>query len=463
MAAEQRILDAAALGGGRGADDSSIGLALLQAHAHNGLQLNPGQQALVRGMATSGARLQLALAPAGTGKTTAMAVLAAAWTNSGGTVIGLAPTAAAAEVLADDAHITTDTMAKFVHLAGTPHDRSQRRDPARRWFDTVGPDTLVIVDEAGMASTFELDATIAHALAKGASVRLVGDDQQLASISAGGVITDLASRPETLTLSTVVRFRDPAQSAASLALRDGDPAGIAYYIDHGRVHVGADHTAADMAYQAWAADIAAGHRSVLIAPTNALVAGLNERARLDRLRTSPKPSATVTLSDGLTASAGDWIVTCQNARRLRLRNGSWVKNGHRWVIKSVQRDGSLTAYRLGSDPKSGTIRLPADYVAANTTLGYAATFNAAQGLTRRHPQDQGHLPHCGFGSSDPPTALRRRHPRQRRKPPLLFDLRSRPAPHPGAQGHPPADRGRHPHRDPAPRRPPGLRTHRRAS
>lgn len=380
-AAERRILDAAELRGGRGVDDASIGLAMLEAHAQNGLQLNAGQEALVRGMATSGARLQLALAPAGTGKTTAMSVLAAAWTNSGGNVIGLAPTAAAAEVLAEDAHITTDTMAKFVQLAGTEQDRSARRDPARAWFNTIGPDTLLIVDEAGMASTVELDEMIRHALAKGASVRLVGDDQQLASISAGGVLTDLANRPETLTLSEVVRFRDPAQSAASLAIRDGDPAGIAYYIDHGRVHVGVDHTAADMAYQGWADDIAAGHRSVLLAPTNEMTTQLNERARLDRLRTEKSPSATVTLSDGLTASAGDWIITRQNSRGLRLRNGTWVKNGHRWVIKSVHRDGSLTAYRLGSDPKTGTVRLPADYVAANTTLGYASTINAAQGLT----------------------------------------------------------------------------------
>ncbi|MEX3646440.1 MobF family relaxase [Mycolicibacterium porcinum] len=380
-AAERRILAVAEERGGRVADDTSIGLAMLEAHAQHGLQLNAGQEALVRGMATSGARLQLALAPAGTGKTTAMSVLAAAWTNSGGNVIGLAPTAGAAEVLANDAHITTDTMAKFVQLAGTEQDRSARRDPARKWFNAIGPDTLLIVDEAGMASTFDLDEMITHAKAKGAKVCLVADDQQLASISAGGIITDLASRPETLTLSAVVRFRDPAQSAASLAIRDGDPAGIAYYIDHGRVHVGADQTAADMAYQAWADDIKAGHRSVLLAPTNELVAELNERARLDRLRTSPKPSATVTLSDGLTASAGDWIITRKNARGLRIRNGPWVKNGHRWVIKTAHRDGSVTAHRLGSDPKTGTVRLPADYVAANTTLGYASTINAAQGIT----------------------------------------------------------------------------------
>ena len=43
-------------------------------------------------------------------------------------------------------------------------------------------------------------------------------------------------------------------------MRAGDPAGIGYYIDHHRVHVGADATAADMAYDAWTADVDAGSR-----------------------------------------------------------------------------------------------------------------------------------------------------------------------------------------------------------
>ncbi|WP_459958577.1 AAA family ATPase, partial [Mycobacterium avium] len=164
-------------------------------------------------------------------------------------------------------------------------------DPARAWFDRISSDTLLIVDEAGMASTADLDTLIAHALARGASVRLIGDDQQLASVSAGGVLRDLAERHDTVTLSTVVRFTHPetgqSEAAASLAIRAGDPAGIGFYIDHHRVHVGADQTAADMAYQAWAADRAAGRDSILLAPTNDLVAQLNERARLDRLTHTP--------------------------------------------------------------------------------------------------------------------------------------------------------------------------------
>lgn len=387
MAAERRILAAAALRGGRTVDDTSISLALLERLANVDRALNDGQIALVRQMATSGARVQLALAPAGTGKTTAMAALAATWRTSGGTVLGLAPTAGAAEVLAEDLCAHTDTIAKLVQLTGTrlgppaPAD-----DPARTWFDAIGPDTLFIVDEAGMASTFDLDTLIAHALARGASVRLIGDDKQLASISAGGILRDLAERNDTITLSTVVRFTHPetgkAEAAASLAIRDGDPAGIGFYIDHHRVHVGADATAADMAYQAWAADRAAGRDSILLAPTNDLVAELNQRARLDRLAHSEATTsaATVTLSDGLTASVGDVIATRKNARYLVSdSSGAWVKNGHRWTIRTVHDNGSLTVVPLRG--RATPVYLPARYVRTHTTLGYAATINAAQGMT----------------------------------------------------------------------------------
>ena len=63
-------------------------------------------------------------------------------------------------------------------------------------------------------ATADLDVVVTHALAAGASVRLIGDDQQLASVSAGGVLKDLADRYGALTLSTVIRFTDPELGAA---------------------------------------------------------------------------------------------------------------------------------------------------------------------------------------------------------------------------------------------------------
>ncbi len=98
LAAEQRILDAASRTDGRKASLNSVDLALLTELA-NGTTLNSGQTQLVRDLAGSGRRVQLALAPAGTGKTTAMRTLAAAWTASGGNVLGLAPSATAAAQL----------------------------------------------------------------------------------------------------------------------------------------------------------------------------------------------------------------------------------------------------------------------------------------------------------------------------------------------------------------------------
>ncbi|MFL6047888.1 MAG: AAA family ATPase, partial [Propionibacteriaceae bacterium] len=79
---------------GRVLDASTVELVLLEAAA-NGHTLDAGQAALVRSMCTSGARLQLAIAPAGAGKTTAMRTLVRAWRDSGGHVVGLAPSAAA--------------------------------------------------------------------------------------------------------------------------------------------------------------------------------------------------------------------------------------------------------------------------------------------------------------------------------------------------------------------------------
>lgn len=248
-----------------------------------------------------------------------------------------------------------------------------------RW----GRDTLIIIDEAGKAGTLELDAVISHALARGASIRLIGDDCQLASISAGGVLRDIAHETNALTLSELVRFGNTAEAAATLALRDGDPSGIGFYIDHQRVHVGADQTAADMAYTAWAADLTAGRDAILLAPTNDIVDDLNARARLDRLAaaTSRRTGREVVLSDGLAASAGDVIRSRDNARRLRIGRTDYVRNGYRYTIDRVHADGSVTATHRGSGQR---ITLPADYVKAHVTLGYASTVDLAQGLTARH-------------------------------------------------------------------------------
>ena len=198
---------------GRVVDESAVDLALLEMAA-NRTALDAGQASLVRQMCTSGARLQLAIAPAGAGKTTAMRALTLAWTQDGGQVLGLAPSAAAAAVLGEQTGIRTDTLAKLTW--------SLRHGDLPEWVAAVGPSTLVIIDEAGMADTLTLDTAVQFAIERGANVRLVGDDQQLAAIGAGGVLRDIKQTHGALHLAELHRFTNPAEAAATLALRDGD-------------------------------------------------------------------------------------------------------------------------------------------------------------------------------------------------------------------------------------------------
>jgi conjugative relaxase-like TrwC/TraI family protein len=201
--AEQRILSAAGRHDGAAVDPSAVELALLEMAA-NGTVLDAGQAALVRQMCTSGARVELAIAPAGAGKTTAMRGLTLAWTEDGGQVIGLAPSAAAAAVLAEHTGIQTDTLAKLTW--GLQHN-----DPPD-WAAQIDGRTLMIIDEAGMADTLSLDTAIQYAIHRGASVRLIGDDQQLAAIGAGGILRDIKHTPRRLAAHRTAPLHRPSRS-----------------------------------------------------------------------------------------------------------------------------------------------------------------------------------------------------------------------------------------------------------
>jgi conjugative relaxase-like TrwC/TraI family protein len=227
--AEQRLVDTAGRRDGMAVDASAVDLALLEMTA-NRTPLDAGQAALVRWMCTSGARLQLAIAPAGAGKTTAMHALALAWSQDGGNLVGLAPSAAAAAVLREQTGIRSDTLAKLTW--------SLQHGNLPDWAARIGPSTLVIIDEAGMADTLTLDTVVDFIVARGGSVRLIGDDQQLGAIGAGGVLRDIKISHGCLQLTELHRFADPAEAHATLALRDGDPRSLDFYLKNGRVHVG---------------------------------------------------------------------------------------------------------------------------------------------------------------------------------------------------------------------------------
>ncbi|WP_228830734.1 MobF family relaxase [Nocardia beijingensis] len=379
LAAEERLIAASLLEGGRTIAAAAVDAAIIEHAANNnGQVLNDGQVQLLREFATSGRRFHVAVAPAGTGKTTAMAALVRAWTAEGGTVLGLAPEGPAAGVLGSEIGADSKTVDMLVTVINDIRSGERALDDAPDWLRAIGPRTLVVLDEAAKTPTLKLDSAVSWLIERGASVRAVGDDRQLSSVQAGGVIRDIVHHAGAATLTRVVRFDNPSERAASLALRHGDTAAIAFYTDHGRVHVGTLGAVVHAAYRAWRLDYAQGRDVALLAPTNELVRQLNALARDERLRREGLHGPETLLSDGLSSSVGDIITTRENNYRLRISHTDHVRNGYRWKVRAVHADGRITATHIGS---GRNVTLPTDYVRECVELGYARTINSAQGLT----------------------------------------------------------------------------------
>ncbi|WP_230953406.1 MobF family relaxase [Propionibacterium freudenreichii] len=335
-----------------------------------GRLLGEDQAAALTAIALSGRVVDVLVGPAGAGKTTAMNALRRAWEAGHGTgsVVGLAPSAVAAQVLAEDLGIGTENTAKWLH---THHTTGA----------TFAPGQLVIIDEASLAGTFTLDQITEQAEQQDAKVLMVGDWAQLQSVDAGGAFAMLvAAREDTPELTDVHRFIHAWEKTASLDLRHGHATAIDTLIDHGRVHGAEKEQAMDAAYTAWHRDHAAGKASILVAETQQSVTALNQRARAGRIIDGTvNPERELPLHDGTCVCEGDLVITRRNDRRLR-SGSAWVRNGDRWTVTRLREDGSV-AVRPTSRRFGGSIVLPASYVAEHLDLGYAVTAHRAQGVT----------------------------------------------------------------------------------
>jgi conjugative relaxase-like TrwC/TraI family protein len=368
LAAEQRLMHAAGLTDGQALAPTAAAIALAEAETA-GTVLDPGQKQMVRTVATDRRRVQLVLAPAGAGKTTALKMLADIWTAGGGHILGLAPSAAAAGQLAEATGIEADTLARLTWAL-------DHRHPLPDWAARIGPRTLLLIDEAGMADTPTLDTAIGHTLRHGGRVCLVGDDQQLGAIGAGGIITDLQNTYGAVRLTQLHRFADPDEAAATLLVRDGQHEAIDFYTHHDRIRIGDAFGLPDQLLAAWQHDQQQSLDALMLAPARYQVADLNQRARTTRLA-GDQPVLEVDLVDGNRASIGDLIITRRNDRRLTAGR-DWVRNGDRWTITALTPDGGIRAvHRRTGKP----VILPAGYVREAVELGYATTIHTAQGVT----------------------------------------------------------------------------------
>ncbi|NMM90651.1 hypothetical protein B2J88_41045 [Rhodococcus sp. SRB_17] len=368
--AEQRLLGAAHTPTVFSASDAAFETALAYRENLEGRPFNKGQIALARHLATTEALLAVGIGPAGTGKTTSMKAVTDTWQAQGRDVIALGPSAAAATVLGEDIGVRGRTIDDIL----TRH---------RLGLDVeVNRGAMLLVDEAGMASTHQLDTLVQVAAQHGAVVRLIGDPAQLSAVNAGGALGLLARDTRAPELEEVVRFSAVDEREVSLALRKGEHSVIEWYEERDRLIGGSRDELLDRLLADHLADTAAGKTSVMLAPTTADVQSLNQAAQAIHLvGGTVADGARAALTAGDHAYVGDTIVTRHNQNSITsvggTRAGHRIENGDLWTVQAVTEHGIIAVHKR----HGGTAALPNWYLTKHTELGYAHTIHRAQGMT----------------------------------------------------------------------------------
>ncbi len=360
-----------------------------------GIELGADQAAAVRGILTSGARVETLVGPAGTGKSFVVGTLARGWSDplpvgddppAGGRVFGLATSQVATDVLVGEG-LTARNVARWL-------DTQDRLAAALSEHLTVDGDEawrlragdLVVVDESAMTDTAALSAIHGHVDAAGAKLLLVGDHKQLAAVGAGGGMDLLASAGSRYELADARRFGADWEREASLRLRAGDESVLRTYHQQGRLRdAGTRDQAEASAATAWLADTVAGRRSLLLVDSNEQAGRLSASLRAELVRLGRVDEHGVPLGmQGTFAGVGDLVQARRNGWDLAGVEGNrrGPINRETYRVTSVRDDGALevTTDTTGAGTGEAMV-LPAGYVAEHLALGYASTVHAAQGAT----------------------------------------------------------------------------------
>ena len=359
---EQRMSRAA----DRLAMDRSDGLSAAATYASRaaesgGLALGAEQKAALRHI-TGERGLSLVLGYAGTGKSAMLGVARDVWESAGLNVRGAALAGIAAEGLENGSGIASRTIASLEHGWAQGRDLLTSRD-------------VLVIDEAGMVGTRQMERVLSHAADVGAKVVLVGDPQQLQSIEAGAAFRAIHERHGGVEITQVRRQHEVWQQSATRHLATGRTGeAIAAYADKGMVHQAETREDArrDLV-ERWDRERQADPNAsrIILTQTNAEVRDLNEAARAamrDAGKLGDERQVKTERGDRLFAS-GDRIMFLRNERSLEVKNGTLgsiekVDEGH---ISVRTDDGRSVSFDIK------------DY--RDLDHGYAATIHKAQGMT----------------------------------------------------------------------------------
>ncbi len=334
-----------------------------QASALSQGNLSAEQEAAFRHVTAEG-DLKALVGVAGSGKSTLLAAARQTWEAEGLTVKGAALSGIAAENLEIASGIKSRTLASYEYGWKEGRDALTRND-------------VLVIDEAGMIGTKQLERMLAAADKHHAKVVLVGDPEQLQAIEAGAAFRGVIGQAGLMELTQVRRQKEAWAREATQALASGKTLeALEAYESRGALVAGGTREEAQrQLLSAWSKDRhSTPNESLLIlAYTREEVRELNRQAR-EILKGEGRlgPGQTVETTRGLREfAAGDRIMFLRNEKSLGVKNGT---------LGTVERLGSgALQVRLDGQDQTRIAIETKDY--QDLDYGYASTIHKSQGAT----------------------------------------------------------------------------------
>ena len=300
---------------------------------------------------------------AGSGKSTTLKALREVWEKEGYTVKGAALAGIAVDNLQQSAGIKSRTLASYELAWNSGRDPLTKRD-------------ILVIDEAGMLGTRQLERVLTMAEIAHAKVLLVGDAEQLQAIEAGAAFRGITSTHGVANLTEVRRQKLDWQRTATQDLSSGKTSEAlnAYDRHHNIIAVETRDDARNALIARWAYDHKQNPNAsqLVMAFTRHDVKALNHDIRALR-----EQSGELGISQTITTETGKKpFATSDRIRFLRNERDLGVKNGSLGIIEGIE--SGVLCVKL--DRTNTRVRVDTKFY-KHLDYGYAATVHKAQGTT----------------------------------------------------------------------------------
>ncbi len=388
---EREVIDAYAHGRGTiiGVHPEVTDAAITEWQTMTRKTLGHDQTVMVHNITERTDQISIVVGPAGTGKTAALEVACRAWETSDLKPFGVAVTGSAADTLATSTGIETSTIASLL----ARHNNG---------FATgIGPNSVLIVDEASLLSNRDHRALIGIVNESGARMVAIGDPAQHGAVEAGGLWSHLvASGGDDVSVLEVNRRQSaPEMRQVRLAneeIRNGE-IGAAFSRLHNDQRIVTAPTS-DQLFDAlaadWYVDLLAHrngdskHPSAMMAENHSVRRELITRAQALLLADGTLSGDGVRLGES-TFHLGERVITRLQHDTHRFDDRTKLRNATPGTVTSIHRlDDGRTELSVNFDGK-GTVRLDHAFLTQQISPGirgglvpeYARTTHTAQGQT----------------------------------------------------------------------------------